>query len=98
MKNNFTTHLWSAATTQLHRGPQMPTIDQILLLLMDNKWHNLDEITQKVALPLGKLEKVVGFLSEYNFVRLNQNPAQVKLESHLLTFLNDLKRLEQETS
>ena len=76
----------------------MPSIDEILQLLTDDKWHNLDEITKKVAVPLGNLEKVVSFLTEYRFVQLNQTSKQVKLEPHLLKFLTELHNLEQETS
>ena len=76
----------------------MPSIDQILLLLKDDKWHNLDEITKQVAVPLGNLEQVVSFLKEYRFVQLNQTSKQVKLEPHLLKFLTELQRLEHETN
>jgi hypothetical protein len=75
----------------------MPSIDQILALITDDKWHNLDEITQQVDLPFSHLEQVVDFLTEYNFVKLSQNPKQVKLEAHMLKFLTELKHLEQET-
>ena len=76
----------------------MPTIDQILLLLKDSKWHDLDEITQKVALPHAKLEQVVNFLTEYDFVQLDPNPRKVKLTPQLLKFLTELEEIEQETA
>jgi DNA-binding IclR family transcriptional regulator len=76
----------------------MPSIDKILSLLTDDKWHDLEEITKKVDVPLANLEKVVSFLTEYRFVQLSQTSKQVKLEPDLLKFLNELERLEQETS
>ena len=75
----------------------MPTIDELLVLLQDNKWHNLTELTQHVALSSDKLEKVVNFLTEYGFVQLDKNPQKVKIEPKLLTLLTEIRRLEQET-
>lgn len=76
----------------------MPTIDQILLLLTDNKWHNLDELTQKVALSQAKLEQVINFLTEYDFIQMGQNPKKVKLKPQLLKFLTEIQQIEQETA
>jgi DNA-binding IclR family transcriptional regulator len=76
----------------------MPSIDKILSLLTDDKWHDLEEITKKADVPLANLEKVVSFLTEYRFVQLSQTSKQVKLEPDLLKFLTELERLEQETS
>ena len=74
----------------------MPTIDQILLLLKDSKWHNLDEITQKVEVPHAKLEPVVNFLTEYDFVQLDPTLRKVKLTPQLRKFLTELEQIEQE--
>ena len=76
----------------------MSVIDDILLLLKDGEWHDLQEIAEKVALSHTKTEVVFSFLAEYDFVQLNENTKEVKLQSPLLKFINELQRLEQKTA
>ena len=76
----------------------MSVIDDILWLLKDGEWHDLQEIAEKVPLSPAKTELVVSFLAEYDFVQLNENTKEVKLQSPLLKFINELQRLEQETA
>ena len=76
----------------------MSAVDEILLLLKDGEWHNLNEITEKSTLPHSKAELIVTFLAEYNFVELNEDNKQVRLQSLLVEFLEEIQRLEQEES
>lgn len=76
----------------------MSAVDEILLLLKDGEWHNLNEITEKSILPPSKAELIVTFLAEYNFVELNEDNKQVRLQSLLVEFLEEIQRLEQEES
>ena len=77
-------------------GAQMSTIDEILGLLKDGKWHDLEEIAEKAALPKVKAEMVVNFLAEYDFIQLNKNDEQVKLKRSILEFFNEIQRIEKE--
>jgi len=76
----------------------MLAIDEILWLLKDGKWHNLKEITKKVALPKIKTEVAVSFLSEYNFILLNEKTKKVKLQPSTRKFIEEIQRLEKEVS
>ena len=76
----------------------MSAIDEILWLLKDGKWHDLREITKKLALPKIKAEIAVSFLGEYNFVQLNKTDRRVKLQPSILEFLEEIQRLEEEIS
>jgi hypothetical protein len=72
----------------------MPNIDEILQLLKDGEWHSTQEIAQKTALPEHKIKTAFEFLSEYNFVQLNENSA--KLNAAIIAFFEEIQRLENE--
>ena len=74
----------------------MSAIDEILCLLKDGEWHDLKEITKKVALPKYKAEMAVSFLGEYDFIQLNENIRRVKLQPLILKFIEEIQRLEKE--
>jgi len=74
----------------------MSAIDEILWLLKDGEWHDLKEITEKVALPKFKVEIVVSFLGEYDFIQLNENFRRVKLQPSILEFIEEIQCLEKE--
>jgi len=73
----------------------MSAIDEILCLLKDGEWHDLKEITEKVALPKFKAEMAVSFLGEYDFIQLNENIGRVKLQPSILKFIEEIQRLEK---
>jgi hypothetical protein len=74
----------------------MSAIDEVLLLLKDGEWHDLKEITEKVALPKFKTEKVVNFLSEYDFIQLNENIRKMKIKPPIHDFFEKIQRIENE--
>ena len=76
----------------------MSKIDEILILLKNNKWHDLKEITEKVEVSIDQLEHIVDFLLEYGFIQLGLNNKKVKLKPQLFKFLTEIQQLEQETS
>jgi DNA-binding IclR family transcriptional regulator len=74
----------------------MSTIDAILWLLKDGRWHDLEEITKRIALPKLKTELAVSFLAEYDFIQLNKNSRRIKLKPATLEFIEELQQLEKE--
>jgi len=74
----------------------MSALDKILLLLKDGKWHNLKEIAEKMALPKIKTELAVSFLSEHNFILLNEKTKKVKLQPTTKKFVEEIQILEKE--
>ena len=80
----------------LSRGQHMSALDKILLLLKDGKWHNLKEIAEKMALPKIKTELAVSFLTEHNFILLNEKTKKVKLQSTTKKFVEEIQILEKE--
>jgi DNA-binding IclR family transcriptional regulator len=75
----------------------MSAIDEILWLLKDGRWHDLEEITKKLALPKNKAELAASFLAEYDFIQLNKNDRRVKLQPSTLEFVEEIQHLEKET-
>lgn len=74
----------------------MSALDEILLLLKDGKWHNLKEIAEKMALPEIKTELAVRFLTEHNFILLNEKTKKVKLQPTTKKFVEEIQILEKE--
>ena len=74
----------------------MSTIDQILLLLKDGEWHEINEIAEKVALPKSKIKIAFEFLNEYDFIQLNENNKSAKLKPSIVKFVEEIQRLEKE--
>jgi len=75
----------------------MSVIDEILWLLKDGEWHDLEEIAKKRALPKNKAELAFRFLAEYDFIQLNKNTKKVKLHPSTLEFIKQIQQLEKET-
>lgn len=76
----------------------MSAIDNILWLLKDGKWHNIEEISTNLALPRNKTDLAVNFLAEYNFIQLNKDSEKAKIQTSTLEFVNEIQQLEEEDS
>lgn len=74
----------------------MSIIDDVLLLLKDGDWHRITEVAQEISLSKDKTEKIVGFLKEYEFVKLKENMKEVRIQPTILEFLEQIQRLEKE--
>jgi hypothetical protein len=83
---------------QLHGSEEamMLTLDEILLLLKDGKWHDLTEIIEKCPPPKSKAKMAVSFLWEYDFIQLDRNGRKAKLRPLVLKFLHEIQRVEKE--
>jgi DNA-binding IclR family transcriptional regulator len=74
----------------------MSTIDEILWLLKDGEWHELEEIAEKAEIPKVKAEMVVSFLGEYDFIQINEDQKRLKIKQAILKFFNEIQRIEKE--
>jgi hypothetical protein len=52
---------------------------EILELLSDGEWRKVEELLLKTGLDELKFEKVIGFLSKYNFVNFDNKNKRVKI-------------------
>lgn len=76
----------------------MLTIDDLLELLEDGKWHNTREIMDYSKFHELKVEMVMNFLSEFGFVELDGKGQKVKLAPSLYKFLRKIRLLEEKES
>ena len=73
----------------------MLNIDDILKLLEDGKWHDMQEIIADSKFQDLKVKVFMGFLSEYNFVELDKKRQRVKLTPSLFEFFRKIRLLEE---
>lgn len=74
----------------------MSAIDEILELLKDEKWHDLNQITEKSRLNKFEVEAVSNFLAEYHFIQLDKERREARLTPPALSFLKKIQRIEEE--
>lgn len=51
----------------------------ILELLSDGRWHGVEELLSKAGLNEQKFEEVTGFLSKYDFVKIDKKNKRFKI-------------------
>ena len=74
----------------------MSVIDEILWLLRNGKWYELEEIRENIALSKFKTEIAVNFLFEYNFIQLNKKTRRIRLQPSIHEFIKKIHRIEKE--
>ena len=72
----------------------MSAIDDVIGLLKDGKWHDIQEVTEHVALPKSKAERVISFLGEYDFIQ-QKDDKRIRLQASMLEFIKGIQRLEE---
>ena len=73
----------------------MPTIDDVIMLLKDGEWHDIQEVTEHVALTKSKAEMVISFLGEYDFIQQKENNKKIRLQTSMLEFIKGIQHLEE---
>lgn len=68
----------------------MSQIDNVLLLLIDGKWHNLIEVARMLGLTHENLEKTVELLKEFNFIYYKKN--MIRISSDVKELMESLSR------
>lgn len=74
----------------------MPTPEDILKMLEDGKWHDLNEIREKTQLNDLKVKNVTKFLAQHNFIKLDEGEQKIKLDPSTRHFLKKIRQLESE--
>jgi len=73
----------------------LSTVDKILELLEDGKWHDIKEIREKSNLQEFTVEMIYGFLAEYAFIDFNKEQQKAKLTPATLKFLREIRRIKK---
>ena len=72
----------------------MPRPEDVLKLLENGKWHDLEEIGKKIELQDIEVEGLVKFLARYNFVKLDKDGKKAKLGPPVQDFLRKIRQIE----
>ena len=72
----------------------MPTLDWILAMLEDDKWHRVNELQEKTELPEAKILRIIRFLTENHLVQQDATQQQIRLSPETLRFLKGLHKIE----
>jgi len=74
----------------------LPTVDDILKLLEDGRWHDLNEIREKIELQDLKVKSLTKFLAQYDFIELDKDGKKAKLGPSIQDFFKKIRRIEEE--
>ena len=67
----------------------MLEIDSVINVLKNGEWHELKEIFKTCKLPEVKVESILKFLVEYDFIEINGIGRRVKVSPSLQKFLEE---------
>ena len=62
-------------------------IAKILEILNDEQWHTLKEIQEKAQLDKSQVQQIIRFLKEYNFIIVDEEKREIKIEKTVKKFL-----------
>lgn len=69
----------------------MREIDEVVSLIGDGQWHDLEEIGTKSRLPKPVISKILEFLASYQFVDFDGQRKTVRITSSLSKFLKETR-------
>jgi hypothetical protein len=72
-------------------------LQNLLSLLSDNVWHNIDETAKTLKIPQKRFRQVIALLTEKNLVQHNRATNQIKLSQNWKTLLINQKEAQEQT-
>ena len=73
----------------------MSEINELLELLLDDKWHDLGQVGEKLRMHEFRVELIASFLAEYEFVSLDKEGRRIRLAPSVQRFLKKIKPIEK---
>lgn len=67
----------------------MYEIDEVVSLIQNGRWHNLEDVVKRTKLPELKTKKILEFLINHSFIDLDSEHKKVKMTPSLTKFLNE---------
>ncbi len=55
----------------------MDFVDRILKLLIDSRWHSIEELEKNISVPKDKISQILGFLYEQAFVNIQNKKIMI---------------------
>jgi DNA-binding IclR family transcriptional regulator len=72
----------------------LPTLDWILAMLEDDKWHRVRELREKTELSQSKILRIIRFLAENHLIQQDERRQQIRLSPETRRFLKGLHEIE----
>ncbi|MGD8506066.1 MAG: hypothetical protein PVF15_05315 [Candidatus Bathyarchaeota archaeon] len=69
-------------------------IEQVVAVLKDGEWHELDEIGGKCTLSELEVESILGFLAEYGFIKTGGTGRKLKVDVSFKRFLEETQAVQ----
>jgi hypothetical protein len=57
-------------------------------MLGDGKWHRIDDVQKEMRLSENQLKRITEFLSEYEFVAVDNSKNRIKIKESVRSFLS----------
>jgi hypothetical protein len=73
-------------------------LQNLLSLLSDNVWHNIDETAKTLEIPQKRFRQVIALLTEKNLVQHNRATNQIRLSKNWKTLLMNQKEMQEQTT
>jgi len=89
LKNKLTRHLNTKIHYTVRRDYALmeSKISMILEILSDGKWHEIEELQQRIALDEYKVQEIATFLNKYDFAMIDGANRKVKISRDFQRFL-----------
>jgi predicted transcriptional regulator len=72
------------------------SLEQIIRLLKDEQWHDIDEIANRTQLSPLKMQLITEFLAKYGFIQLNRKNARIKISRYMAEFFHRISTFDAE--
>jgi len=73
-------------------------LQNLLSLLSDNVWHNIDETAKTLEIPQKRFRQVIALLTEKNLVQHNRATNQIRLSQNWKTLLVNQEETQEQPS
>ena len=70
------------------------SLEQILRLVRDGQWHDIDEVTERIHLSELKTQIITEFLANYGFIELDRKNRKIRISHSLAKFLRMISSVE----
>jgi hypothetical protein len=71
-------------------------LQNLLSLLSDNVWHNIDETAKTLEIPQKRFQQVIALLTEKNLVQHNRATNQIRLSQNWKILLTNQKETQEQ--
>lgn len=72
------------------------SLEQIIRLLRDEQWHDIDEIANRTQLSPLRMQLVTEFLAKYGFIKIDRKNGKMRISCHIAEFFHRISTFDSE--